>query len=114
MELHRSGSLVVNSGLRPANGPVHPNTGESALTIDAAQVPIILVGHKAVLTSPACLEPGHRGPREMTVEVPSADAEAMKAGAFVQRALLTLDRETREWFASGICPRCRRRLFGEG
>ena len=84
------------------------------MTIDAAQIPVILVGNMAVLTSPACLEPGHRGPRSITVEVPSADADAMKAGAFVQRALLTVDRGIREWFASGLCPRCRRRLFGAG
>lgn len=84
------------------------------MTIDTALIPMILVGNKAVLTSPPCEERWHRGPRTVTVEVPSADADAMKAGAFVQRALLTVDRGTREWFASGICPSCRVRLFGEG
>jgi hypothetical protein len=75
-------------------------------------LPVRYHGVRATLTTLPCPEPGHVGERIADIEVPRAEAELLECGAFVQRALMSVDADTRERFISGICPPCWERLFG--
>jgi hypothetical protein len=76
------------------------------------EIPVVWGECVATLTTPPCEEPGHQGPPTEEVVVPKVQAAALNQGAFVNRALTSVDVTTREWFTSGYCPRCWDRLFG--
>lgn len=82
------------------------------MTTSLPRLSIKIQGDKAILTSPPCPEPDHRGPRTVTIEVPVTTGEALEHGAFVPNALRGVDPDTRERFTSGICSDCWTHLFG--
>jgi hypothetical protein len=75
------------------------------------EVPVTWMKDEAILTTLPCPEPGHQGPSTVDVTVPKVQAAALNQGAYVQRALTSIDADTRERFISGVCPRCWNRLF---
>jgi hypothetical protein len=76
------------------------------------EVPVTYKENEAVLTTLPCTEEGHMGPATVEITVPRVEAAALQHGAFVNRALTSIDADTRERFISGVCPRCWNRLFG--
>jgi hypothetical protein len=75
------------------------------------EIPVVYRENDAVLTTLACTEQGHRGPATVQVTVPRVEVAALKEGASPNRALTSVDSDTRERFVSGVCPRCWERQF---
>ena len=76
------------------------------------EIPVEYQSDQAILTSPPCPGAGHTGEPSVQVTVSKVAAAALAEGAYIQRALSTLDSDTRERFITGICPSCWDALFG--